>query len=166
MRDSIDGLPKYRHTSQEWVFLLYESPKHSDDYSEYNGLFNTSATYLLKSNYISLYSADAHMEWGYNSSFNENEDFSANKTEFAAAIISNCNDNSKRIDFIKELQRYIPLTIYGKCGIKCPVENCKEYVSSKYKFFLAFENSVCKDYITEKFFNILRYNVIPVLDII
>ena len=43
MRDSIDGLPKYRHTSQEWVFLLYESPKHSDDYSEYNGLFNTSA---------------------------------------------------------------------------------------------------------------------------
>ena len=163
MRDKIGRLPKYRHPSQEWIFLLYESPKHSNEYTKYNGLFNTSATYQLKSNYISLYSADSYMEWSYNANFNENEDFSENKFEFAAAIISNCNDKSKRLEYIKELQRYIPLDVYGRCGMPCPSENCKEYVSSKYKFFLAFENSVCKDYISEKFFHILSYNIIPVV---
>merc|ERR1711915_945299 len=32
-----------------------------------------------------------------------------------------------------------------------------------YKFYFSLENSVCKDYISEKFFNILKYNVIPVV---
>ena len=31
-----------------------------------------------------------------------------------------------------------------------------------YKYYLSFENSVCDDYITEKFFNILKYDVIPI----
>merc|ERR1712130_688447 len=31
-----------------------------------------------------------------------------------------------------------------------------------YKFYLSFENSICEDYVTEKFFNILKYNVLPI----
>ncbi|CAF0958930.1 unnamed protein product, partial [Brachionus calyciflorus] len=42
-------------------------------------------------------------------------------------------------------------------------QNCREYLAKKYKFFLAFENSFCNEYITEKFFNTLQYNVIPVV---
>ena len=37
-------------------------------------------------------------------------------------------------------------------------------LNNTYKFYLALENSVCQDYVTEKFFNILQYNVIPGLD--
>lgn len=33
----------------------------------------------------------------------------------------------------------------------------------KYKFYLSFENSDCKDYVTEKFFNILNYNMVPIV---
>ena len=41
---------------------------------------------------------------------------------------------------------------------------CYQMLNNTYKFYLALENSVCQDYVTEKFFNILKYNVIPGLD--
>ena len=31
------------------------------------------------------------------------------------------------------------------------------------QFYLAFENSLCRDYITEKFWKVLSYNVVPVV---
>ena len=41
-------------------------------------------------------------------------------------------------------------------------EACYTLMEQKYRFYLSFENSLCEDYVTEKFFRILRYNVIPV----
>ena len=111
------------------------------------------------------------MVWEYNANFNETKNFSAEKVGFAAAIISNC-DASHRLNYIKELQNYIKVDIFGNCGRKCPamskvnpkiVDDCKQIISTDYKFYFSFENSICKDYITEKFFSILRYNVIPVV---
>ena len=32
-----------------------------------------------------------------------------------------------------------------------------------FQFYLAFENSLCADYITEKFWKVLPYNAIPVV---
>jgi alpha-1,3-fucosyltransferase len=38
-----------------------------------------------------------------------------------------------------------------------------DMMESKYKFYISFENSVCEDYITEKFFKVLNYNLIPIV---
>jgi alpha-1,3-fucosyltransferase len=162
MRDAIYRLPKYRHPNQRWIFLLYESPKHSDNYDKYNGLFNLTATYRSDSDFVSYYFSNSFLEWGENENYSVDRDFHGNKTDFAAVIISNCKDESQRLDYIHELNQFIPVQIYGKCGIPCPVEDCKEYIAGKYKFFLSFENSICKDYITEKLFDILKYDIVPV----
>jgi glycoprotein 3-alpha-L-fucosyltransferase len=58
------------------------------------------------------------------------------------------------MQYAKELQQYIPVDIYGQCGTRnCShsTENeCFEMLNEDYKFYLAFENANCKDYITEK----------------
>ena len=38
-----------------------------------------------------------------------------------------------------------------------------ELLGQTYQFFLAFENSICNDYISEKLFNVLHTDMIPVV---
>ena len=65
------------------------------------------------------------------------------------------------------LQKYIDVDIYGGCGIPCKKGKegkCWKELPVKYKFYLSFENSLCDDYVSEKFFKIysLDMHVIPV----
>ena len=60
-----------------------------------------------------------------------------------------------RLDYARELSKHIGVDIYGSCGSKrCPrtSQHCFDMLNKDYKFYLSFENSNCKDYITEKFF--------------
>jgi alpha-1,3-fucosyltransferase len=171
LRDGYSQFPSYRPNDQRWVFVLYESPVHSGDFTNLKGFFNMTSTYHLDSDFPDFYSTFSGLTWKRNYNFDENKDYLKNKTDFAAAIISNCGGTSGRLNYIRELQNYITVNVYGKCGKACPAEasynknitNCKEIISYQYKFYFAFENSVCKDYVTEKFFEILRYPIIPVV---
>jgi hypothetical protein len=168
MRDPIDRIPDNRPVNQRWVFVLYESPLHSDSFEKYNGVFNLTSTYRIDSEFPGFY-AENVLKWTFNPNFNENFDFYQYKKDnkFAAALISNSNDKSNRRDIIKDLQKYIQVDIFGGSGIPCsqlgPDQDCRMGISKHYKFFLAFENSICKEYITEKLFRTLRYNIIPVV---
>jgi alpha-1,3-fucosyltransferase len=103
---------------------------------------------------------------------NINYDFYGNKSGFAAAVISNCGGSSDRLNYIKKLQQFIKVDVFGRCGLikECPNKykngqpgECKSILGHEYKFYFAFENSICTDYITEKFFYIIRHNIIPVV---
>ena len=64
---------------------------------------------------------------------------------------------------VKIIQKRIPVDIYGKCGtLKCERshnksndisgQECFTKLAKDYKFYFAFENVFCADYITEKLF--------------
>ena len=60
------------------------------------------------------------------------------------------------MEFVKELAKHVQVDVFGKCGnLECNKdfkEKCYDMLSSDYKFYLAFENSNCDSYITEKLF--------------
>lgn len=72
------------------------------------------------------------------------------------------------MEYVQELQKHIPVDIYGKCG-SLPCANasgtfpCDYKIATDYKFYLSFENSICTDYVTEKFFNTLLLPIVPIV---
>ncbi|KAK6174524.1 hypothetical protein SNE40_017784 [Patella caerulea] len=82
-----------------------------------------------------------------------------NKTKNIAWLVSMCNNQGKRMEYVKLLQKYIKVDIYGACGTNWPRSKDAEFhqmINSTYKFYLAFESAFCEDYITEKFYR--NYN--------
>jgi hypothetical protein len=86
--------------------------------------------------------------------------YAQGKTKMAAWMVSNCKTvQSSRNNLVMELQKYIKIDVYGKCGkLKCrkklgyddSSEECRDMVAKTYKFYFALENSLCRDYVTEK----------------
>jgi alpha-1,3-fucosyltransferase len=170
LRNKIDHFPERTHLNQRFVHVIYESPVHCHLCTQFENQFNLSATYTSESDYTSLYLTDSGFYWNLTnltqleSNLKSDVYSTKDKDHIVAALISNCNSMNQRDEYIKELSRFVNVTIYGRCGSKCPQSiDCKEMIGKKYKFYLAFENSICRDYITEKFFNMLRYDIIPVV---
>lgn len=89
-----------------------------------------------------------------------------NKNRTVAWFVSHCNVFSHRDDLVRNLQEFIDVDVYGKCGnLSCSRHSteCDEMLSASYKFYFAFENTLCIDYITEKLYNTINSYVIPVI---
>ena len=152
-----------KHADQLWMIFLLESPFHV---STMLNKFDWTATYRRDSTIVAQYA-----KWNYFdsavTSAPQTINYAENKTKLVAWFVSNCNAKNNRLEFAKELNNYIDVDIYGACGNKkCSrhTDDCKTMLSSDYKFYLSFENSNCRDYITEKFFsNALQHNIVPVV---
>ncbi len=85
------------------------------------------------------------MHWALNESFSIDFNYHSTKIEFAAAVISNCGASSNRLNYIKQLQRYIKVDVFDKCGKKCPEyfrsskqkAQCKEIIAKEYMFYFS-----------------------------
>ena len=84
-----------------------------------------------------------------------------------AWLVSNCQTDSHRELYVKELQKHVPVDIFGGCGqpLKCTKrrDECFVEIANSYQFYLSFENSLCKDYVTEKLFRALAADLVPVV---
>ncbi len=89
-----------------------------------------------------------------------------NKTKMAAWFSSRCNlttlTSGREIVVEKLMEHGISVDVYGSCGnLTCgnrfdnktdeQDEGCRKMAAENYKFYLAFENSLCLDYVTEKY---------------
>ncbi|XP_031834464.1 glycoprotein 3-alpha-L-fucosyltransferase A isoform X1 [Nomia melanderi] len=154
-----------RSPKQVWMLYFLECPYHTQ--SVKNAVINWTATYRRDSDIVAPYE-----RWQYYdpsiTQIMQTFNYAANKTKKVAWFVSNCHPRNQRMLYAKELSKHIQVDIYGTCGtLRCPrsqSQACFDMLDDDYKFYLAFENSNCKDYITEKFFvNGLGHNVLPIV---
>ncbi|KAG0308292.1 hypothetical protein BGZ97_000100 [Linnemannia gamsii] len=89
-----------------------------------------------------------------------------------AWIVSNCHAANGREYFVRQLQKYIDIDIYGHCSNRnrdWPKHTDGSELSdleltSAYRFYLAFENNNCDFYVTEKLKRTYEAATIPIVD--
>lgn len=102
--------------------------------------------------------------------FNTFDDDFFSRPKLIAWMSSHCISNSRREEYVQELNKFIPIDVYGTCGnLTCgprhPLSTkCwKTVLRPQYYFFLAMENTFCENYVTEKLYNSLIHGLVPVV---
>ena len=156
-----------RPKNQVWAFFLLESPYHTGSLLNMRSEFNWSISYRHNSVIVAPYFKFTPYNFAAKSR-RPSRNYASGKTKQVAWFVSNCGARNRRLEYARELGKHIQVDIYGGCGSKsCPryqANSCFKMLNKDYKFYLAFENSNCRDYITEKFFlNGLSQNVLPIV---
>lgn len=176
-----NDIPQRRRSDQKYVFVSLQSPvmHFAPKQLRLAQFFNTRITYNWDSEVVWTYAdiqerrskkivvPSENVTWinstlggTYGGIDDELERILPGKSKMAIWYVSHCQAHSGRDQYVEELRKYIPVSVFGGCSqVKgCPrSENCfKKEVEPRYLFYLAFENSLCNDYVTEKFFNALK----------
>ncbi|XP_013198175.2 alpha-(1,3)-fucosyltransferase C-like [Amyelois transitella] len=184
---SAEELPRFRTPYQKFVASSFES---SHNYpvcsNRFNDYFNWTWTFRLDSDcrleYIAI--RDEHgkvigpkktMHWMKVRDMSPNSEELKNsllsKSRAAAWFVSNCVTQSGREIFAKKLAKELAIynhtiDVYGDCGnLSCSKRDfsCMKMIRTTYYFYLSFENSFSKDYVTEKLLHALQNNAIPIV---
>lgn len=167
-------LPARNRADQRWIFLTDESPYHTflhghQSLSNYDGLFNWSMSYRM----------DSDVPVPYGRMIRVSDNFSTRrldaivrtKTKLVAIMGSNCGGRNGRWSYVKALKSSLcdDLDILGRCldgnRTVCPGHFDRDCPAlGAYKFYLSFENSNCREYLTEKvFWNAYRKFAVPII---
>ena len=149
--------PKQR-PNQLWIFHQLESQATIKFVSTHHELINWTATFRSDSTLQTPYGKFVtHNHITKLPAADGRRNYAKGKTKLVAWFVSNCGGHNGRMAYVDELQKYTHVDVYGFCGpLTCKKGNeaykCTKMLKDDYKFYLAFENSNCRDYITEKFF--------------
>ncbi|CAL1537364.1 unnamed protein product [Lymnaea stagnalis] len=160
-----------RPEGQRWIFYTYDPSivyyklHRPDIVSE----FNWSITYQLHSSFPLLFGQLRRRS----PPVKDYESIYSGKSNATAWFVSHCSTWSKRELYVDRMRKLMDVHIFGLCGDrKCGLIHyrlndstlCLPMLSQQYKFYLAFENAFCQDYVSEKFFKLFEdVDVIPVV---
>ena len=130
-------------------------------------LFNWTMTYRLDSDIVYKY-ANVLERQNKTDIANKNYDrIVEEKVNKAVWFVSHCRTKSRREHYVREMQKVMGVDIFGGCGVvpPCPkgsknMDECIERCALGYKFYLAFENTLVEDYVTEKVFRWFNRDII------
>ncbi|XP_066974352.1 alpha-(1,3)-fucosyltransferase C-like [Macrobrachium rosenbergii] len=174
-----------RDPQQPWIMLTFEAPSysynvHKTRFENYDGLFNRTM----------FYRRDSDILWrhGFVVPREDTQFLPASwvipplmeavnpMRKVAVAFISSCGVHSKRLQYIRRVQKYAQVDIYGRCGnLSCghsmyvhhmyntSTDPCLKVAGESYLFYFAFENNFCNEYVTEKVYNLMHYPIVPVV---
>jgi alpha-1,3-fucosyltransferase len=164
-------MPPRPRVEQVWVSYNKENPLRTGVWAQgLTDMFNLTLSYLVHKD------TDIKSPIGYVRKLTENDITLAipsferirQKTKSAAWVVSNCQAQSTRNDYAKELSRHLHLDVFGNCSdTPCPGSyghpECFKAIERDYFFYLAFENGFCIDYITEKLYRTLLFDLVPIV---
>ncbi|OWF34973.1 glycoprotein 3-alpha-L-fucosyltransferase A-like [Mizuhopecten yessoensis] len=164
-----ETVPGFRRPDQVWVLYNMEAPPHHHFTGKpWIQAFNWTMTYRTDSTIPSPYGEFVPLtseEKETATLLYMNRNFAVNKTKIAVAVVSNCQDDVQRYRYIRQLEKYVDIDYFGKCGhLSCPRTSNAECDEKKYRFRIAFENANCKDYVTEKFWKSLNQESVPIVN--
>jgi len=168
-------MPNRSETKSNSIWILWsDEPPSMVDYAIFNSFeFNWTISYKLTSEIsIGSYGLFSKREtpWSttdYDQWIQKQFDRRLNG---ALWFVSNC-DAKQRLKYYYELLNEENTTVegYGRCvdyypGHLCSANSqCEKDYMSKYKYYLSFESTTCRDYITEKFYKSFYHGLIPIV---
>ncbi|XP_073334322.1 alpha-(1,3)-fucosyltransferase 7 [Pagrus major] len=149
-----------RPQGQRWAWMSLEAPVYNGNLGKYANIFNMTITYRRDSDITIPYgqllpkAAEEHLV----------DDVPLNKSSLVCWVVSNYRSQHKRSQVYKELSAVVPVKVYGRwTKTPLPSRALLPTISGCY-FYLAFENSLSKDYITEKLWrNAYQGGAVPVV---
>ncbi|XP_041826860.1 alpha-(1,3)-fucosyltransferase 7 isoform X3 [Melanotaenia boesemani] len=138
-----------RPQGQRWAWMSLESLAHNGNLQKFANIFNMTISYRRDADVTIPYGELQPKKAGDHVV----EESPANKTSLVCWVVSNYQNNHKRSQVYKALDALVPVKVYGRWA-NAPLSSTDllPTISHCY-FYLAFENSLAKDYITEKLWN-------------
>lgn len=157
INDDLSNLPTSRTRLQRWIWFNMDSPTNTRRIAGIQGLFNLTMTYRRD--------ADIEIRWKVNARKNSDKDFVLPKKERLLCWIVDSNDlhtkSGERYTFFIELVKHIKVDLFDKASDDLKGDNY--FLTISYcKFYLSFENSIHRDYITETFTGPLAVGTVPI----